>query len=502
MLCIVLLSLLVNPAKCQNKHFETKDWLSDFNFLADTIIEQSYGRQAVVKSFLGRDYAIKVEQLRNEMVTCNDSGKAVSILERLLRLTLDGHSRFVGMYEVTQLFPYLSKEEKTGLLACVDTTRKEPSKKLGSLLNKWKHRNSDINFYLYCKYENGNYLTYYPLQVNKKTIPIGAKIVKVDGLDIHQYVLNNLDKIPSVSYDYNLRRFFSEYFFYSFIYSDSTSHEINFSTDIDSSYSVIFDMKQYPKIIGYSMLSINLVDVKYFKEDRTLYIRLWDMKSSVKHLRKIRKFGSHKKIDRVVVDIRDNGGGNDVVWKEIFEELIDVGETQNRDVVVRNCSLSKTVLQLKDTSITRSFLGEDYIKLDTRMLETLIPSSTSISFKKKIILIFNGNIFSSAGSCAAVATNSDKFITVGTPVFKPIGVGVTPAYVMLPNSGLVVQIDLTMDITNAQKVEDLFLKPRVDIDQSIYNYGNWMSKFGNRWHWSYLKKNDPYYQRAVSVDIH
>jgi hypothetical protein len=224
------------------------------------------------------------------------------------------------------------------------------------------------------------------------------------------------------------------------------------------------------------------------------------MHSSKEHIKKIRKYGKSKKIERIIVDIRDNGGGNDIIWKEIVNELIDVPFTTDLTIAVKNEPIVKKYLSLNHFD-TISFEAERYIKLDSRMLETNIPNSQSLAFSKKIILLTNKNIFSSAGSFAAIGNYSDKFITVGTYPDKPIGVGITPFYLMLPESGILIQLDPSIDITGSNSYADLFRKAEVPVEETIESRRIWINKNGNRWKRSFLIKHDPFYQKALQVDI-
>lgn len=495
----IILSSFFLSFSLNAQNLSVDDWLYDFNYLKDSVIESGYGKKVFVDKVLGEIYNKKVNELKNELLHCEDQNQAISVLERLLNLTLDGHSRLVSMTEVLQLQPYFNKEEQKQVLYFVDTVRKDESIKLMQKYWEWK-RKSSFYFINFFKYENGVYKTFFPLKFKHKIIPIGTIISKINGIDINQYVLNNIDNIPVINYDYVNKILYSNYISNSF---DPLKQSYTDFTFADSSnvfvQRIYFD--NLPKLIGAPFLTINLMKVKYFRKDKVMYIRLFRMNESYKHMQRIRKIAAKKNVNRVIVDIRDNFGGNDLIWKEIFEELINVCVDNKIDVVAPCCNIVKQALPCEDTSRVKSFLGKDYYKLNTNVLETLLPSSTSINFKKKIVVIYNNDIFSSAGACAAIANRNSKFVTVGTPLNYPMGVGVTPTFIMLPKTGLIVQIDLTLDITNAKGLDDLFLVPDYEVMQSINDYYIWQSKFGNRWKWNFLRKHDAFYQKAISVNI-
>ncbi|MGM0651068.1 MAG: hypothetical protein ACQES1_11265, partial [Bacteroidota bacterium] len=117
------------------------------------------------------------------------------------------------------------------------------------------------------------------------------------------------------------------------------------------------------------------------------------------------------------------------------------------------------------------------------------------------IVLYDENIFSSAGSFASIANNSDKFITVGRPSNLPIGVGVTPMFAMLPNTKLLLRLDPTIDITNCENYSDLFRGVDVPVEITPKSQYIWRTKNFNRWKWSFLSKHDPYLQKALEVDI-
>ena len=73
-----------------------------------------------------------------------------------------------------------------------------------------------------------------------------------------------------------------------------------------------------------------------------------------------------------------------------------------------------------------------------------------------LFLLQNNNIYSSAGSLAALANYKQGFYTVGQPTGLQLGSGLTPLVFELPNSKILYRIEPVIDYSNVKVPNDIF----------------------------------------------
>lgn len=488
----------------QNENSLTKQEIDeDLNFLIDTIIKQVYTKQIVFDKLTNRSLINSLEQIKNRKKEIPKEEQFLEHIRQFLNLTNDAHSQIVSGEGIDYLIKYLPNNEKSGLLKYVDTTMLHLSKKRYEQYTSYLHKNSiNFSFFTYLNYINGEYYNLVPIKRERNIIEKGAKIVKIDDEDIHNWVNQHICDFQFKSYDVKNRRYYIDFFYgASSYYKNIDNISITFENPSGEIIKEIFKLSERVEFIKENWLQINLAKVKFFKKDKTLYIRLDEMVSSEEYIEKIHKYGARKDIDRIIIDIRENFGGNDIVWKEIIEELIDKPIRIDLDVVVKESLVVKNYYGEEAFKQRKQFENLSLLEVDSKELENFRPSKTSIRFPKKIIILQDNKIFSSAASFAAIGGYSDNFITVGGAVDKPIGVGVTPMYFMLPNSKVLIRIDNTVDFTNAVKVEGAFKEVQIEVEETVESKHIWVTKNGNRWKRSFLFKHDPYYQKALEVKI-
>jgi len=499
-LCLILPCLVISQ---NSVGFSQDDFLEDINFLVDSVIDKVYVKEKFINSVSRRNISNEIDDLRKEVIAIEDINDFLILVKRIMHLTGDAHSGIERGSSLAHFIDYLTEEEKNGLLIQVDTAMLDVSdQRYNQLYGCLQKMYSNFKFFIHFKYLNGNYTNIVPIEYEEGIIDSGAFITKINGQNIHDWVSSHLDEYYMQYYDSENKRIYTNNLFNSYsIVKFKDTMELTFSDYNGKILNVPFNINERPKFVNERWITINLTKVKYFRKDKVLYIRLGDMFDSQTYLSKIRKFGSKNNIERVIIDIRNNPGGSDLVWKEIIEELIGQPFAIDLDVGVKNTSIVREYFGLKTDNEKIVFKGDTLLKLDMRMLETYIPSSSSICFDKKIIVIQDNSIFSSAGSFSTVAKNSDKFVTIGASVDLPIGSGITPMYFMLPNTKILVRIDPAIDITNANSYSDVYNEVEVEIKQDANDLFIWQTKNGNRWKRSFLFKNDAYYKKAIEIAV-
>lgn len=489
----------------QDSTLSKQQMYKDFDYLTDTVIKSSYARLDAMQTITKQNILEEYKKMRTEIDSIHNEQEFAYLIQEALNLTEDGHCNISSTNEFQYIIPYLFAEEREGFFNQIDTNFLDVAKKRYKQYRDYYIKQmGDYHFFILSKYIAGKYYNILPIKYNGIVIDKAWEIVKCNGIDINTWVNTHLRDYQMCHYDTVNERFYTNRFFLGkSIASRKDSINLTFKSKTGQTYDTKFSLHKRPKFIGDRWITINLTHVKYFRKDKVLFIRLYSMDESKNYLKKIRKIARKKQIDRVIIDIRYNGGGSDLVWKEILEELIDQPIRNNLSVAINNSTYVKKYLGLKDTlNPVVSFLGKNYLKLDSRDLEVFLPSTTSIRFSGKIIILQNKYIFSSAAALSAIASYSDKLVTVGEANGYLGGVGITPIYFMLPESKTVIRIDPTIDLTNASKPTDVLNKVEVPVEYSVDNYHRWLLKNGSRWNRHFLYNNDPIYRKALEIDVH
>ncbi|HNY63243.1 MAG TPA: S41 family peptidase [Bacteroidales bacterium] len=211
-------------------------------------------------------------------------------------------------------------------------------------------------------------------------------------------------------------------------------------------------------------LSRNKV-VEYYPKERILYIytdEMWDATNLF--IDEIKNVGKNKKIDKVIIDLRDNYGGGDDFWQDMLS------------VIVSDTIKWLSTLALNDNEQCIHFFTTEYPthvtgKYHSQVIPTLnwkkmivreqqykyiIPDSNSLNYKGKIYIIQNENTYSAAHSMTSLARQDSNLISIGVPTGHIAGFGLNPWNFQLKNSKFTFQFETAIDLTKVQNPEDVF----------------------------------------------
>ena len=209
--------------------------------------------------------------------------------------------------------------------------------------------------------------------------------------------------------------------------------------------------------------------VYYFKEDGLLYVRMPSMDTRYlsyykRKLSRIRR----QPVEKVIVDVRGNDGGDDAAWHGLLSLLMDRDLDVPVSLAVEKSSLTEGFLKtpnragclwdeyegkIKDTVFP--FLPDTPVFLlsDTLRIER---SRQSLDFGGKIIVLFDGMCFSSTLAMLSHLNKfPDCFLTMGYPNGFIGGTGLAPFEFKLPYSKIVFRMADCVEINAPCSVEDL-----------------------------------------------
>jgi hypothetical protein len=162
----------------------------------------------------------------------------------------------------------------------------------------------------------------------------------------------------------------------------------------------------------------------------------------------------------LVIDLRGNGGGNDIYWRRyLVPHLIKDPVTDIRYVLLRGgehySSMFNSTYGVNLTKPIENIDKENLINLPkeakVEFKEYIIDKQihepkNSINFKGKIYLIVDKHVFSSSESFAVFA-KSTGFATIIGEKTGGDGVGILPVLYALPHSGFILRYSPVMGLT-------------------------------------------------------
>lgn len=202
--------------------------------------------------------------------------------------------------------------------------------------------------------------------------------------------------------------------------------------------------------------------VKYLPKDSILYIRCPLMNSSyIKYYKKEITKLNNQPIKKVVIDIRSNYGGNDDVWIALLRQIIDKPFKNTIFYLSKNNNVCYQYANDKGLSKKNNIINPIWdlttsYNVALNITEEIKPFRNSLNFTGNLYVLQDEEIYSSASCFSTVCLNYDKLISIGSTNGKIGGQGIEPMPFKLPNSKMIIQMDIFIDNSNAKTAKDVY----------------------------------------------
>ena len=492
---LVFCSFLENTYSQEMLKLSKQQITEDFDFLYDKINKVN-PHLAVRKLVTGWDVLEEIKKLRTLLDTVTTENGFFDIMQSSLNFCRDPHNSFVDFY------PYNKIDSSEVNFAITETSR---------YLDEYFKWGGLPIFYI-----DGDYFFQklsYPCnpyvedcQPFKTKVPGKSKLLEVNNMQIDKY--NEKWNFPihsNVKWDYNNNKYFAlsifnpkstwlenetiiaeDDFFVKFYY-DSSLREEQISP-IGMSFAT--EKGKYEK------------RVKYFDLVSILYIRIpsMDLDDISFYRDEIFKY-KDKIIKKIVIDVRDNGGGNDKVWESVLSYLIKDTLSALQNLCFRNNQLVREYLEKNDIfyeSETPLIIENDSL-FCIQDMRYVIPTETTLGYDGKVYVLLNRDCFSSTLAFSAFCNNFENLITVGTSSGWVGGEGIMPFYFILPNSKLIFSLVCSLDgnVTDNNPESYYHDSPKIPVFLDLNDYYNiyyWPAELYND---AYLFNFDPIFQRVL-----
>lgn len=474
------LVLAQNPVVNELNGLFTKDQMyQDFDSLVSTITRVS-PHILIKKDLWHYDAKKQMVNFRRSIDTISSDLSFYLLLESTLNLALDLHTSILRQESEWALIQY----------------------------NRIRKVRNSFKFSIGNVYINGKYYTTDPFVINGDTIQIGSQITHINNEEIDKYVKKRLHTTDGIAYD-----IINKKFYYPGIFKNN-------ETLFQDSIKVTFRRQDYSKAYTVSthkytkyLPSTHFIDstrVEYWEKERIVYIRLTDMDPEVTPIINAGLSGIKSKefeVNKVIIDIRENGGGQDNVWQNLFAELvanpivyyIEIDD-YNNSVLKKDKMESYGYIDLNIEKERNPLLRKYnyYRVLSTK--EVIEPTPKSLKYTGKIYLLAE-NHYSSAGSAVSVASSDkcDNLISVGRRSGYFMGIGFSPVKYELPNSKLLFRVAPTIEVTNINNLCDLMQdKFEIEVPYDLQYYHDKFKYKGKPTDKDFLIEYDPFIKAVLN----
>lgn len=199
--------------------------------------------------------------------------------------------------------------------------------------------------------------------------------------------------------------------------------------------------------------------VEFFEADSILYIYINRMIVDTSFCNQIKKVAKNKTINCVVIDVRDNLGGNDNCWLNILKAIVKNSLTYNVKLASNKNRMMKN--KFKGYHYPNKCEKIEWLEKKKFMIMdykyTIKPDTNSINYEGKIYILSNKNTYSAGHSLVDVANQlDDRFVTIGTNTGRIVGLGINPQLFQLKHSKFSFRLACTIDIYNCKEAIDVY----------------------------------------------
>ncbi len=361
-------------------------------------------------------------------------------------------------------------------------------------INK-KYSNSDIN----TVYQNGSYVVSEDIVIGTTTVHKGAKIVKIDGLLIDDY-LKKLQNIIWLRFDSDLQKTYSFHPSPFITYGNNSKNDwtVEFLEANNKSLKCIVNKKKgFKPIRQYPMYNSNLLCIEL--SPAIAYLRVFsfpDVSQSKADLKELATFfeQSQGRYKKLIIDIRMNSGGSPTYGEALLvKPFLRTSKVYSQYAAVKKYIHDKTVSEIaridsiKKQDNPNTNFGriekttfnelpanikkcniEDKSFYYFRTTKNITPENT-FNFNGEIVLLIDNNSFSAAEDIIRIYKELKIGKIAGTNSCGGAAVIYAPSYFELPKSHILFELEFDMAYNSDGTINEISgIEPDIKLETSAY----------------------------------
>lgn len=473
-LIVLLLSIfsLKGVSQTESK-FSIQNMYADFDTLVATLTRTS-PHIAFKKDIWHYDAIRQIKKLRKDIDTISSNHSFAILIERALNICQDFHT---SIWYV----PFAPQQNR-----------------------------QSIKLFLPISYFNGKYYLGSSVIAGNDTIRVGSIITAVNHIPIHQYVYNHLnDKV--CSYDMKNHRFYSNRFYRNTSVKQEGKIHLTAVSPNKSVHEFDLLASERAQFVRSIYQDTIRQKVEYWPSEKTLYVRIFTMEENdiPFFLQKIHSFQDKAAaLKKIIIDLRDNQGGQDTVWIAIYQALLPkvIFHSQlsgyypyfmDSDYLAEH-SFDFSNVKKNSNPILNKYKLFDYLNTT----DSIMPTDSSFNFKGKFIVLGNENIYSAGGSAMIIpnANHSDNIISVGRKTDLFLGGGFSPVIFELPHSKIQYRVAPSVETNRVEKISDLMQdNVEVNVPYSLEEFFTREKYKGDAFGTDYLQHYDSFIKIALGL---
>jgi hypothetical protein len=505
-----------------NSKLTKKQMYADFDYFVQLI--DSSTQTLVRKQATGYDAAAEIRKKRTEIKKIKSYREFISFLDDCLPYTMCEHARMANEADCNYtLGVKFIDTQKVRLLA---QAYRKYTDSLSLLQNGFDQLG--IGFYhngIYHVFGRYKFVKFSNSQITDSIVLTNFSVLKRNHAPIDIFKDGEVKRAnaASIRWDYNLQHYYVTYGLYiprtitisGASYPSKTPFEINLANfnGINCSSASFSEEER----LSLSREKSDPMKVTYYDSLHLLYIYMGTMAGEDgRFADSVKKVGMGKKIDKIILDIRGNNGGNDNVWGYLLQAIIKNPIPIYAKLGVRNTTAMRRIFDNTfplphDTNRIKvqkiAYLDNaEYITLISGGIYEddsicFIPDTNSLQFDGNIYILQDESVFSSASALVACANHVPQLTTVGVPTGLMCGRGMVAALFQLPNSYFSFVMEIFCDMTGAKSAIDVWqdrpeieLYPTLDEIIEMNNYGC-LNKRGDE----FLFKHDYLFKKVLEL---
>lgn len=470
------------------KELTLEEKLEDFNYMYK-ILKENHPYLETEKRKTGYDWLAHKQEFEDWIRNTKNNQEFYYAIDRMLYLVQNGHTDLIGpesYWEYSRLYSGVTSGAWNSVIN--DSNVAEKYKSWEKIIN-YRKTLLPLGF----NYIEGNYVVTNPSFINenilnKYSIPEYSILKSVDGTNIDEYLKSIMDK-KFLTYDYKRGKLKASWL--TIPCDEGKTMKLEFAAPDGKTIERAVQGVEYIPPKGNGQKPDKLYDTAIIEEGKTAYIKVSSFSSFYvdKDRDGIHKFYEQiKDYPNLIIDIRGNGGGSENYYTEnLVPPLLNKSLKASFYMVFRNGDYIKPFMRSKGIfaeSVKKIPDNLSYPEEIKKEFSTFISSTREISpknsvgFKGRIFLLVDSYVYSSAESFAVFAKSTGFATIVGTRTGGD-GIGVDPAVVSLPNSGLLVRFPMEMGLNpDGTSNEETHTEPDVYVEQSYGDFIKYVESKG------------------------